>query len=388
MDRTLNISEPQVLFHYPGDPNGLDYHHRVLVHKIGSGRWVCLSPDLELSVEDLNLRRHVVLGRNVDFPIHLAPSCYAFDELSKVELEKQKRLAKTMAAILDDSEVVDVAARCWIISDPSSKKFGALIPAENVQDILPLGEHGLVEWEGEIHYVREIALDEVQSFKDARKESSNDIRTIGDHRDSQGRRNMAFNAAVNLLRESSIDDWGFTGPRSVREFLRAVEAGPGDLISYHMAWARSSGVAQSSAICHEHQSLCEVLRLALLRDQYDVSNSMACEQLTRRVITLEIAVSRSPASPDFSGLDIVTEAPVTTGGAAHVASMSSWITEKLKERANIQKQSRLFREEQSKKKGGGKGDQGEDGGGQRWRKKTKGQKGAGGGGADGSAAAT
>ena len=84
----------------------------------------------------------------------------------------------------------------------------------------------------------------------------------------------------------------------------------------------------------------------------------------------------------------MTEAPVSSGGAAHVASMSSWITEKLKEKANIQKQSRLFREEQSKRKGGGKGDPGEDGGAQRWKKKNKGQKGAGGGGADGSADAT
>lgn len=53
--------------------------------------------------------------------------------------------------------------------------------------------------------------------------------------------------------------------------------------------------------------------------------------------------------------------------------MSSWITDKLKERANIQKQSRLFKEEFSKR---GKatqddGDQvgGGGGGNPRWKKK-------------------
>ena len=74
MERTLNISEPQVLFHYPADPNGLEYHQRVLVHKIGQGRWVVLSPDLELSVEDLTQQRHVVLSRHSPFPPHLLPS--------------------------------------------------------------------------------------------------------------------------------------------------------------------------------------------------------------------------------------------------------------------------------------------------------------------------
>eukprot|EP00435_Cladocopium_sp_Y103_P014337 s2772_g3.t1 len=385
MDRTLNVSDPQVLFHYPGDPNGLNYHHRLLVHKIGGGRWVCLSPDLELAVEDLNQRRHIVLGRNAEFPAHLIHECYTFDEVSKAELDRQKRLAKTMAAILDDSEVVDVAAMRWIISDPSSKRFGTLIPADSHGDIIPLGQHGLIDWDGDVHYVREIAANEVQAFTDRQKECANDIRTIGDHRDSQGRRFIQFGEATNLLRESKIEDWGFSGPRSVREFLRAVEAGPGDLTSYHAAWARSSGVTQASAICHEHQSLCESLRLGLIRDQLDISNSMAFGHLTRRIITLEIAVSRSPSAPDFSGLDLLVEAPVSASGAAHVATVNSWVTERLKERAQIQKQARLFKEEQAKKKGGGGGGDQEDEG-KRWKKRQAKAKANPGGGAQGSAA--
>lgn len=53
MERTLNIPEPQVLINFPGDPAGFNWDHRVLVHKIGGGRWVVLTPDLDLEVANL-----------------------------------------------------------------------------------------------------------------------------------------------------------------------------------------------------------------------------------------------------------------------------------------------------------------------------------------------
>ena len=88
--------------------------------------WYC-RPDLELSVEDLSAKRHVVLGRHALLPVHLAPACYIFDEVSRGELERQKRLARTMGAILDDTDVVNVTAMQWVVADPSSKRFWAII---------------------------------------------------------------------------------------------------------------------------------------------------------------------------------------------------------------------------------------------------------------------
>lgn len=54
MERSLDLAEPQVLLRYPNDANGLVHHHRVLLHKIGNGRWVALTPGLDLHVVDLN----------------------------------------------------------------------------------------------------------------------------------------------------------------------------------------------------------------------------------------------------------------------------------------------------------------------------------------------
>lgn len=91
---------------------------------------------------------------------------------------------------------------------------------------------------------------------------------------------------------------------------------------------------------------------------------------------LEMAASRNPSAPDFTGLDVVTEAPITQHGQAQVSSMTTWVTDRLKERAQIQKQSRLFKEEfnEGPKKSAGGDDDDQSGGKNKWRRKKKGDK--------------
>ena len=387
LNRSLNIGEPQVLLHFPNDANGFVWHHRILLHKVGGGVWVVLTPDLELETADLSTHRHKILGRHAPIPQDVAPDSYIFDELPKPELERQKRLAKTMGAILDDSQVEAVESFVWLVGDPSSKRFGEVVPPELVQDINAQGQHGLLEWDGETEYVREMMPADTDSFKEARKESMGDSRILGLHKDSQGKRFLTLNDALALMSEEKFDDWPFSGPRAVKEYLAAIRDGPGDLPSYHLSWVRSSGVAAASAISHEHRALIETLRLGLSKDQLDVSNLASFENICRRLITLEIAVARSPSSPDFTGLEVVAEAPITSQGQAYVSSISTWVTDRLKEKAQIQKQTRLFREEFNRRPGRAGGTEDGDGGNpsKRWKKK----KGSGkdGGGASGSTAA-
>ena len=68
----------------------------------------------------------------------------------------------------------------------------------------------------------------------------------------------------------------------------------------------------------------------------------------RRIIQIEIAVSRAPSAPDFSGLDLLMESPIADTGKATTKAVTTWLTERLKEQAGIQKQARLYREEMSK----------------------------------------
>eukprot|EP00435_Cladocopium_sp_Y103_P008686 s1575_g2.t1 len=376
MDRSLNIAEPQVLLHYPNDGGGFYHHHRVLLHKIGNGQWVVLTPDLDLEVVNLANHRHRVWGRHAPLPDDIADESYIFDELSRAELERQKRLAKTMGAILDDSEIVNVESIGWYGADPSSKKFGVPLPVELVGDIAAVGQHGVVTWEDSVEFVRELSSSELEKFKEERKDSLRDARLLGDHRDPQGKRHMTLQEALSLMSEEKFDDWAFTGPRATKEYLTSVRDGPGDLITYHAGWVRASGIAQNSAIAHEHRTLVETLRLGLSRDQLDLSNLCSFENICRRLMVLEIAASRNPSAPDFTGLDVVTEAPIAQHGQAQVSSMTSWVTERLKERAQIQKQARLFKEEFNKgaKKTGGGEEEDQPGGKNKWRRKKKNDK--------------
>ena len=55
----LDIADIQVLVHFPHDGGRLYWHHRILLHKIGQGRWVALTPDHDLEIVNLAEQRHV-----------------------------------------------------------------------------------------------------------------------------------------------------------------------------------------------------------------------------------------------------------------------------------------------------------------------------------------
>ncbi|CAK8989683.1 Uncharacterized protein SCF082_LOCUS1918 [Durusdinium trenchii] len=386
-NRSLNIPDPQILLHYFHDAGGFYHHHRVLLFRVSQGTWVLLSPDLELEVVDLTTRRHRIGGRHAPLPDDIADECYIFDELPKAELERQRRLAKTMGAILGDAESVDVESIGWYGADPSSKKFGEALPNDLVGDIVALGQHGVVQWDDNFEFVREMGSSEVEKFREEKKDSLGDARLLGDHRDAQGKRHMTLQDALTLMSQEKFDDWSFSGPRATKEYLTSIRDGPGDLLSYHTGWVRASGVAPNSAISHEHKNLIETLRLGFSKDQLDLSNLCSFENICRRLVVLEIAASRNPSAPDFTGLDVVTEAPISQHGQAQVSTVTSWVTERLKERAQIQKQSRLFKEEFGKTKKAGYGEEEDQTGTKnKWRRKKKQDKDAGG--AAGSAGAS
>ena len=90
-----------------------------------------------------------------------------------------------------------------------------------------------------------------------------------------------------------------------------------------------------------------MLRVGISIDQVDVSNLLSAE--------------RNPSSPAYSGLDLVMEQPVGAAGQAVTMDFNNWVAGKLKERANIQKQARLCREEFGGRRRAVKGDAGEKG---------------------------
>ena len=367
-DLTLDVPDPQVLVNFPHDANGLTEHHRLLLCKLGPGRWVACSPDMELEVLDLNMQRHTVLGRRAPYPAHLQPVVYGFDPISRADLERLKREAKTMSIILGDEDTMEVEARVWLFSDPSSDRLGKSVPIELVPAAVTLGSRGLVEIDGVIEAIEEVPESQTTDFAENKRGTYGELRTLGNHTDSQDKRYIALSDAFPLMKEVDMKDWCFEGPRATKEFLGSIVQGTADLSSYHLQWLQHSGVNPKSSIAYEHKCIIECLRLAICKDQLDPTNLMCLELLTRRVIQLEVAVSRSPTSPEFQGLDILMESPITTKGAASTKALDTWLTSRLKEQANIQKQARLYREEVAHRSKSS-GSQVDDGQGAVWRRR-------------------
>ena len=242
----------------------------------------------------------MVLDRRSRFPPHLQDRVYAFDPLTRNELEGYKRRAKTMKVVLGDADVQDIEALVWIYADPGSDKLGEVVPQELLDQMVVLGDRALLEVDGTIEAIKELPQSDVSSFKETAKGSLGDVRTIGVHCDQHKRRFVSFADGLSLVRETKFEDWGFSGPRATLEFLTSIHESTNDLQGYHFQWLKHSGANQHSSIVYEHRNLIEVLRLGLCCDQLDVTNLLSFELITRRIIQIEIAVSRSPASPEFA----------------------------------------------------------------------------------------
>jgi len=365
----LDIPEPQVLRHFPNDENGLTWHHRVLLKKIGQGRWVAASPDLDLELIDLTEVRHYVLERKGLFPEDRRKQVYAFDEVDRVTLNALKRRAALQSALLDDASQEDARAESWLIAEAGHPRFGNEVDADLLEDA-PLGvTKGVVTLDGAEVFVEKVDASDIVTWKKAREASEGDLRLLGVHRSSCGDRFLSFRDAVALLKETPLSDWKSKGPRAFREFCMAVRDGPGDLTSYHAEWERRSGVGNNTSVCHIHFVLCEVVRLLLCVDQCDGSNMQAAELVVRRIIQDEAAVARNPRHPDYGGLQLIMDSPISEQGHAQVAKFTEWMISQLRDQAGIFKQSRLWNEEQ-RLRGKGKGErQGRPRRGRQWRRR-------------------
>ena len=228
-----------------------------------------------------------------------------------------------------------------MVADTTRQDFGSAVGEDVIDDGVVLRDSALVEIDGEEVYCKRVAVSRKASWILGREATKGDVRLLGDFRDGQGKRFLEFRAGVTKMRNTKMEDWALSGPRAVLEFLKAAREGASDISTYHLQWRQSSGVSQFSAV-HEHRVLCDMIRVGISTDQLDLSNLLMAEFCVRRLIQIEMAVARNPSSPDYSGLDLVMEQPVGAAGQAVTMDFNNWVAGKLKGRANIQKQARLY----------------------------------------------
>jgi hypothetical protein len=362
---TLDIPEVQIIVEYPLDAGGFYWHHRVLLKRVTQGIWMCLTPDLEVVRHDLGAIRHVVLERAADFPAPQRAFVYCFDLVSRATLESKKRLAATQATLLGDGDAAEVHSALWVVADSRRDDFGDQVASELLNAPatgIAFETKGVVTLEGEEVFVQRILASELVAFKATKTGDENDLRLLGDHRDGSGKRRLELGPSVELMRESAFVDFPLSGDvRAAKELLSAIVVGPGSLPRYHTEWQRLSGISEHAALVYTHRTICEVLRLMHSYDQVDISNLAGGEQLCRWLIQLETAVERNPRAPDFAGLDIFMGGSTTAEGKAMTSKFTEHISNKLKERAAIWKQERLYKEEKNNlSKQAGRGHQQQD----------------------------
>ena len=323
-DLSLDISEVQILVHYPLDGDGFFWHHRVLLHRVTAGVWLCLTPDLEIQRHDLGATPHRILERRSAFPADIADEIYAHDPLGRAQLNSFKRRAQLQAAILGDGEIADSEAFEWVISEPQHAKFGRAVDSELINNGatgLAFSSKGVVIEEGEEIYVERVLVKDLEDWKRKKTLEGGDERLLGDHRDASGRRKLDLLSAVELMKETEDKEFPISGIRAAREYHEAVSSGPGNFLSYHSEWLRLSGVSKRASAAHIHRSLCEALRLLHSHDQIDASITAVGEFLSRWAVQTELAVERCPGQPDYSGLDIISGASVQADGRASTSKV-------------------------------------------------------------------
>ena len=388
VELSLDIPEVQLLINYPLDADGFLWHHRVLLHRIERSRWICLTPDHDLQIHDLATTVHRILDRRSPFPDDIADEIYAHDQIGKAQLSGFKRRAKVQAALLGEGDIDDSEASEWVISEVGHESFGTTVdPAlvNNGATGLAFSSKGVVIQDGEEIFIERVLIRDMEDWKKRKGLEGGDDRLLGDHKDTNGRRRLELISAVELMKQTEDKDFPIHGVRAGFEYHSSVANGPGNFLSYHSEWLRLSGVARRSSAAHIHSSLCECLRLLHSHDQIDASTTAIGEFLSRWAIQTELAVERSPSAPDYTGLDIISGSAVQADGRASTSRFGEWISGRLKERASIWKQERLYAQERRNLRSKGKGkdavdDSDDEETGKRKKKKKKGK---GGGGGDG-----
>eukprot|EP00969_Alexandrium_andersonii_P183909 8126683-Alexandrium_andersonii.AAC.1 len=176
--RTLDVVEPQVLLHFPDD-QGLQWHHRVLLHKLQPGVWVCVGPDHEIETHDLNQLQYRVLPRAGAFPNDILHEIYAFDPITGATLARFKQLARTQAAILGEVAAPDAEVEVWVVSEVGHARFGQEIPSEVVDDparFTALQHKAVADWEDELLHAERVDRSQVAKYIEERKKADQDHR--------------------------------------------------------------------------------------------------------------------------------------------------------------------------------------------------------------------
>ena len=347
---------------YQGDDvDGIVWHHRILILQVKGPKWVTLDPELELQVIDLDAVEYKLLDRAADFPADIYAEIFPFEPIPQSEVPGFRRKARTLLALHSEGPS-DADELVWTVCDTRDAFFGTIVPQDKIDaaaadgTMLDGGAKGIIEFEEEYRFVEQVSKSEHVEVLKKWRAADSDARILKVQRDQAGKRNRPLSDSVPQFSEDKMDDWPHVGERSFLEASDAVLRTSMNWKTYHLTWKQESGISTGTSLCHEHETLCESFRLAHEIDQVNCPNLASLELLMRRMIQIEMAVSRNSKMPDFTGLSVVLSSVTDGSGAIQTKGFHRWVAEKNEARARIMKSERMYHEERSGARKRNKGD--------------------------------
>ena len=166
----LDIEARQVLVDFFGDPDGLHWHHRVLMVKGEPGIWTGFTPDLSVQVINLNGHRVIPLVRGCAIPHDLVAQTYSFDPLDEATLEDMRYRCEQLATVMGfPVSRTDVArGGVWVVSDLGVELFGSEIPEvvlTQPSECVTRGSVGVARTDGTWHSIQFVADGKMEEWK-------------------------------------------------------------------------------------------------------------------------------------------------------------------------------------------------------------------------------
>ena len=320
---------------------------------LGSGKWICASPTLDVYVSDFTDADMVPLERDAPFPLEDRPH-FAFDRLSDAELQRLRATASNLHSVLGGGPAVPIraAGADWYYADPANEKFG-----ENVEDFVMLSQSTVTrggmalaeqrDAEGNSWaFIEHVASqDKPEWLSDKREGAGRDPRLLPLPALPEGR-GYSLKDALAVASTVPGKFRGFNGPSSAKEILAALVASGLEPAAYCAQFEVASGLAPKSALAHELRMHFTSLVLAIGVDRTDPHQSAAIEHICRRIVQIQKAVRRCAKSPDFEGLEAYMRHTADPGLALAANDFEAHISTVLKDERIILKETRLTREEQ------------------------------------------
>lgn len=180
-----------------------------------------------------------------------------------------------------------------------------------------------------------------------------DLRVMPISFDGSGNRRITFAEAVSQMDDTEpVGGRGVSGAATAMWVVREIRDHSLSPTAHHEHWFRRARIPDGDRSVYEHEVLCKILEAMACQDQLNVLSLTAGELLVRRMQLIKEAHRIAPSAPDYSAADQFMGWGPRAHGAAVAPELAAFVAKELKAEAEISKEARKAREENSARAAG------------------------------------